>query len=224
MSAIYNEVLMRLKEQRYELSLSQNEMARFVHMTQSNYSKVELALRRLSFGELKYLCESPIDIYYIFTGIRSDNRHKDFLYDLSYWELISYIGIIYEIVDFYVKNGTIGNWWKISKRMNYVPLIRESQNSKNIFLALRYFMNLQQKKMAEKLGIDIKKFRDLEKGRNLPDSELIWRLYDSCYVSPAIVLEDRKCLASEIATILDMIEIEHREKIIEIFAIIYRIK
>lgn len=224
MRAIYNEVLVRLKEQRCELSLSQNEMARFVHMTQSNYSKVELALRCLSFGELKYLCESPIDIYYIFTGIRSDNINKDFLIDLSYWDLISYIGIIYEIVDFYEKNDMMGKWGKISKRMSYVPLIRESQNSKNIFLALRRFMNLQQKKMAEKLGLDIKKFRDLEKGRNLPDSELVWRLYDSCYVSPAIVLEDRKCLVNEIATILDMIEMEYREKIIEIFAIIHRLK
>lgn len=224
MSAIYNGVLTRLKEQRCDLSLSQNEMARFVHMTQSNYSKVELALRRLSFGELKYLCESPIDVYYIFTGMRSDNEHKDFLVDCSYWELSSYIGIIYESVNFKDKNDKTGKWKKILKRMSYVPLIRGSQNTKNIFLELRRFMNLPQKKMAEKLGLDIKKFRDLEKGRNLPDSELVWRLYDSCYVSPTIVLEDRKCLASEIATILDMIEMEYREKIIEIFAIIHRLK
>ncbi|MDE7268297.1 MAG: helix-turn-helix domain-containing protein [Lachnospiraceae bacterium] len=217
MSATYDEVLTRLKEQRCDLSMSQNEMARIVHMTQSNYSKVELSLRRLNFNELKYLCESPIDVYYIFTGFRSDNKYMDFIYNSSYWELSRYIGIIYEIVDFNNKNDATGKWKKILKRMSCVPLIRGIQNSQNVFLELRHFMNLQQKKMAEKLGIDIKKFRDLEKGRNLPDSELIWRLYDSCYVSPTILLEDRKCMASEIATILDMIETEYQEKIIEIF-------
>ena len=68
MSSSYNNVLARLKEQRLSRSLSQNEMAQIVHMTQSNYSKVELALRRLSFDELKCLCDSPIDVHYNLQG------------------------------------------------------------------------------------------------------------------------------------------------------------
>lgn len=37
MSATYNEVLKRLIEERKRLGLSQQEMARLVHITQSNY-------------------------------------------------------------------------------------------------------------------------------------------------------------------------------------------
>ena len=55
MSATYNEMLKRLIEERKRLGLSQQQMARLVHITQSNYSKVEKGLHRLSYEELKYL-------------------------------------------------------------------------------------------------------------------------------------------------------------------------
>lgn len=85
-------------------------------------------------------------------------------------------------------------------------------------------MNCQQKKMAEKLGIDIKKFRDLEKGRCLPDSELFWRLYDLFRIPPAVLLEDKNGMASEIATVLDAIDIEYRESMFNILKMIREIK
>lgn len=70
MSATYNEMLKRLIEERKRLGLSQQQMARLVHITQSNYSKVEKGLHRLSYEELKYLSKANIDIFYIFTGYR----------------------------------------------------------------------------------------------------------------------------------------------------------
>lgn len=48
MSTTYNDALIRLKEERCRLSLSQNDMAQFIHVNQSNYCKVEQGLRRLS--------------------------------------------------------------------------------------------------------------------------------------------------------------------------------
>ena len=66
MSATYNELLKRLIEERKRLGLSQKEMAHNIYITQSNYSKVEKGLQRLSFEELKYLSKTNIDIVYIF--------------------------------------------------------------------------------------------------------------------------------------------------------------
>lgn len=99
MSATYNDVLERLKEERNRLLLSQNEMARIVHMTQSNYSKVELGLRRLGYDELKYLCESQLDVYYIFTGCRSSRKYMEFLLQCDYSELCCYLSIIYSVAN-----------------------------------------------------------------------------------------------------------------------------
>ena len=60
--------------------------------------------------------------------------------------------------------------------------------------------------MAGILGVDIKKLRDLENERCLPDSELVWRLYDLFSVSPAFVLEDNKCLNNQINYLLERME------------------
>ncbi len=224
MSSNYNDVLARLREQRLSKSLSQNEIAQIVHMTQSNYSKAELALRRLSFNELKCLCDSPIDVYYVFTGRESSSRYRDFFDGCSYWELCSYLNVIYSISSMQDKNEPLEQWKGILEQTSYIPIIMGNQDSKNIFQALRNNMNCQQKKMAEKLGIDIKKFRDLEKGRCLPDSELFWRLYDLFRIPPAVLLEDKNGMASEIATVLDAIDIEYRESMFNILKMIREIK
>lgn len=65
MSATYNEMLKRLIEERKRLGLSQQQMARLVHITQSNYSKVEKGLHRLSYEELKYLSKANM-IFFIY--------------------------------------------------------------------------------------------------------------------------------------------------------------
>ena len=224
MSSSYNNVLARLKEQRLSRSLSQNEMAQIVHMTQSNYSKVELALRHLSFDELKCLCDSPIDVHYIFTGTESSSRYSDFLHCCSYRELCSYLNVIYSAAFFRDRNEAFGQWKHVLERISYIPMIMENYGAKNIFLALRHSINCQQDKMAEKLGVDIKKFRDLEKGRCLPDSELLWRLYDLFHIPPAVVLEDKNGMAGEIAAVLDVIDIGYRESILNILKLLHEIK
>lgn len=64
----------------------------------------------------------------------------------------------------------------------------------------------RQKVMAEKLGVDIKKYRELEKDRSLPDSEIIWKLYDLFNISPAVVLKDKNSIINEISSLLEAIE------------------
>lgn len=60
--------------------------------------------------------------------------------------------------------------------------------------------------MAEKLGVDIKKFRELEKDRCLPDSEIIWKLYNLFRISPAVVLKDKNTMLNEISSLLETTE------------------
>lgn len=82
MSITYNEVLNRLIEERKHLGLSQMEMAQFVYITQSNYSKVEKGLHRLSFKELKGLSQTDIDLMYIFTGNRCNGKYIDYFQNI----------------------------------------------------------------------------------------------------------------------------------------------
>ena len=68
MSTDYSVVTKRIIEERIRLELSPKEMAGIIYINQRNYMKVEMELRRFSYAELKYLCASPVDVQYIFTG------------------------------------------------------------------------------------------------------------------------------------------------------------
>ena len=204
MSTTYNDALERLKEERCRLSMSQKEMGQCVRMTQSNYSEVELGVRRLSYHELKYLCESEADMHYIFTGIHGNNQYTEFFGECSYAELLYYLRMIYAIVTFGREKEGTECWSTIFDRVQYVPWLEEGLQTKSILVALRRKMDWQQQNMAEKLGVDINKLHDLENERSLPDSELLWRLYDMFHIPPAVMLKDKKGLASEVASLVEV--------------------
>ena len=89
-----------------------------------------------------------------------------------------------------------------------------------IFLLARHLQNYRQLEMARMLGVDVKKYRELENGRNLPDSELVWQLYDLFYISPAITLKDRKSLVSSICFEMENFNEEMQKKVLGIIKII----
>ena len=214
MNRTYDDFLCRLKEQRKQLGLSQEQMAQRVHKTQSNYSKVELGLQRLSYEELKYLSESGIDIYYIFTGYRGSGKYLDFFERKTYAEICSYLGIIYSVLS--LDDNIEKKFSKISEEMLYIPLIISKEKSINAFLTLRRISGYQQKVMADKIGVDVKKLRELEKDSCLPDSEILWKTYHEFGISPMYILKDKEGIIHEVDALLEISEKECTEKILEI--------
>ena len=73
----------------------------------------------------------------------------------------------------------------------------------------------RQKVMAEKLGLDIKKYSELEKDRSLPDSEIIWKLYDQFNITPTEELKEKNSIINEISSLLEAIE-ENGEEVTDI--------
>lgn len=221
MCITYNDAIKRLKEERLRLSMSQSEMSQCVRMNQSNYSKVELGQRRLGFHELKYLCESDVDVHYIYTADKSSGQYADFFRLCSYSELICFMGIIYAYVSLCYRESATEQWKGIWEKVKYVPLLEGKKNSENLFLVIRRSINCQQIKMADILGVDVKKLRDLENGRNLPDSELLSRLYELFRIPPAAILKDKKCLENEISILLDMMDVRNRDLIFDFMKTIH---
>lgn len=218
----YSDVLKRLFEERNRMAWTQKELSQLIHMNQSNYSKVELGLRRLSYYEVKHLYEIGIDVYYIYTGERSSGRYADFLIQCSYMELLCFLNILYSIALMCYQKEPSEKWEGILARLKCFSLKVKNQQFQNIFLLLRSSLGWQQKRMADKLGVDIKKLRDLENGRKLPDSEILSRLYELFQVSPAVVLEDRKGLESEITVFLDKMSMEEEQEVIDFFISLHK--
>lgn len=218
----YNDVLKRLIEERNRMALTQKDMSQRIQIDQSNYSKVELGLRRLGYYEVKNLYNVGVDVYYIYTGQKSSGRYEKFFLQCSNEELLCFLNVLYSIVQMYYQKEPIEKWEEILARLKYFSLKEKNQQFHNIFLLLRYSMGWQQKKIAEKLGVDIKKWRDLENERKLPDSELLSRLYERFYISPAIVFENKKDLESEITVSLEKMGLEVEQKILEVFTLLHK--
>lgn len=223
MSTTYNDALIRLKEERCRLALSQNDMARYIHVNQSNYSKVEQGLRRLSYNELTCLCDTAVDMHYVFIGQRGNSYYLEKLKDCSYSEAICYLNMIHSVVVLGGNKEANKELKNIYERAQYIPLLEENQHSKNIWRILRYYMNWQQQKMADKLGIDVKKLRDLENGRSMPDGELLCRVYEVFGIPPTLMLKDRKGVLSEITILLGMLDKEAEEKVYALFNLIRKL-
>lgn len=221
MSIPYEDVLKRLIEERKRLLLSQKDMSQFLRMDQSNYSKVELGFRRLSYSELEHLCESGADVHYIYTGLKSMGRYTDFFCKCSYSELLCFLSVAYSVVSLWRRGDTTQKWKAVLEEIKYIPLIEEKQNPSSIFLGLRRSMGASQVKMAENLGVDIKKLRDLENGRKLPDSELVSRLYELYHIPPAVIFRDKKCMESVISIFMEQLKEEDGKRIYEIIRLLH---
>lgn len=217
MSETYDDVIRRIKEERLRLGLSQKEIAQFVHTTQSNVNKMEQGARRLNYGELKYICESPIDMQYAFTGNKCGERYKEFFSHYRYEQLLNIMNIIVA-TGIEVQKCNMSDCWRMLFMNAEVLRCKEKKKNfdLNMFSLIRRIKDFRQMEMAKRIGIDVKKLRDLENARSLPDSELIWQMYNLFSVSPAIMLRDKNCLVNEICYVLEDLDEEVQIKILSI--------
>ena len=211
----YQDFSLRLKEERIRCGLTQQQLCDFTKMQQSSFSRTEAGHIRLTYPKLKRFCTSGMDIFYVFTGNRVTNR-LNFLEPsrTAPEELLYLLSIVYihacavriqnrtfswasENTLFKVSRDT--SFEQIRKQLSYLQYLSGcTRTNRNIFYRLRNYYGYTQGKMADLLGMDIKKLRNLEKGRRLPDSELIWKMYEQFHVSPAFILNDPKGLWNEL--------------------------
>ena len=224
MNAAYNDVLKRLKQERQRLCLTQEEMGLCARMSQSNYSKIELGSRRLSYCELQYLCDTDIDLYYIFTGSRCSKKYNEVFFNYSYQELLCFLNIVSSVSELCYANEGGDNRRHERVQSGLFRLSDwEHRLNRNVFLSLRQSLEYSQFEMAVKLGVDVKKLRALENGRCLPDSELISKLYQAFYISPAVVLKDKKGVISEIGLLMESMDEETGEDVFQFVRSIQRV-
>ncbi len=221
----YNNVLERLREERMRLRLSQSQMGQYLHMSQSHYSKVELGNRRMTFMEMDDLCKTGIDIHYVFTNEKGRDAIGKVLEKCEYVELLCCTNIIYSISVFSCIGQQNQQWHCIFEKIKFLQYIEEGYNlGKTILYSLRRGLGYQQQKMAEELGIDVKKLREMENGRCLPDSEILFRVYELFQIPPSFFLKDCKGIAHFISSVVDMIHVEDRHRVKEMLSILMATK
>ena len=97
-NATYEDFLARLKEERLRLGLSQDDIGRLLRMTQSHYSKAELGSRRFTYYELQCLCDTDVDVFYLFTGHRFESVNDENMKKKQMGELIFYMNTLCNLI------------------------------------------------------------------------------------------------------------------------------
>lgn len=137
-----------------------------------------------------------------FTGKESTciEKHDTLLQKADIRQLNCCLQVIYLCADANRKQGGFGEpWKKIYDALAYRYVEAEECN---IFKRVRNYSGLTQIKMAEMLGMDVKKLRALESDKLFADSEIIYNMYDKFGISPSAFLKNEKCVRDEIHSLV----------------------
>ena len=217
MSMEYQKFCDRLKEERMRLSLSQMEIGHLLRMSQSNYSKVELGKRYLSYYEIQYLCATDIDVYYVFTGERGHQvEADDFFGNITVEETKRDLELLCVLYAFLYKTKKLTSSLDDHKKIENLRFaLMPGEKGKTIFYKLRRALNYNQGQMTKLMNMDPKKLRNLKNGKILPDSQVMCQMMDLFSIPYALFLNDKKGLISEINCLLKNMDESKRKEVLD---------
>lgn len=214
MNADYSEVPQRLCAYRKALEKTQKEMAEKFGVKQDHYSRLESGKTFLSYRNLLCFVSNGGDIYYLITGKERyvgvidaylDNfkilGDKVELLKLILW--VTYQGA-------YEKSNKI---YEIKRAWKHIELIENEKKINSIWKNIRKVEGLSQKRMAERLDINIKRCQRMENLRTKPDAEILHSLFWDLGYSPLVIMKQDMLYVDEINKIWDEFPEKTRERL-----------
>lgn len=201
----YSVMLNRLRKERMRLNLSQEQLGQQIGMSGNHYGKAEIGTRYFTHSELKLLFITEIDMHYVFTGMSGSKQYAELLRDLSYNSLLDILQLLPIISDLYRHSGMATRKNNSEYRsFGCLPILYG--NRKSLFWAYRKWLDLTQKEMAEKFGIEIKTYCKLEKKRSLPNSYIVYTFYQMSLLPPAFLIESESGMRLTISSFLTSLD------------------
>ncbi len=195
MGRSYEGTIKRLTEYRRMLGFTQEKMSEVVNLTQSHYSKLERGTKIISSEVLSKLLDNSCDVDYLITGIEVK---KTILDEIFYRCLDEDKAELLQLMVWAINQGLNNESIKSDKR--YIDYEKEiailKYNTRNhketIWQHIRRTNNLTQEQMAEKLDINIKRYRSIEKEKIKPDADILSTLYEELGYQPSLILKSDK--------------------------------
>lgn len=192
MSNSYDDFLRRFILYRTGMNMSQEDMGKLLGKTQSQLSKIELRKTVVPFDMLESLQSIGWDVDDMIIGkeqIILESRLTDYLIENAgkNWKALKELVVWIIGLEF----QKCGGFPDADSECEYQLLktLLYSEDSKTVMLAVRNVMGIRQDVMAERLGVDVKKCRDLERGRIYPDAELLILIYEMCSCRPTVFFQ-----------------------------------
>lgn len=192
MRSSYEDFLRRLNQYRLHLNMTQEETSNALGITQSQFSKMELGKTIMPYKALELLIRMGWDVDYLVTGKESvhnvselrnvvmevEKEHRGELLDTIAWLLKQGIEKSVLEVDFETKC-----------EIEILKMRANEESSDTVLYKIRKISGMAQIPMAEKLGVNIKKYRMLEKNMLNPDAELLFRIYEVTGCKPSLLFD-----------------------------------
>lgn len=215
MNAYYSEVPQRLCAYRKALEKTQKEMAEKFGVKQDHYNRLESGKTLPSYRNLLCFVSNGGDIYYLITGKERYTgvidayldkfkilRDKVELLKLILW--VTYQGVSYE------KSNKI---YEIKRAWKHIELIENEKKINSIWKNIRKVEGISQKRMADRLDINIKRYQRMENLRTKPDAEILHSLFWDLGYSPLVMLKQDVFYLDEINKIWDEFPEKTRERL-----------
>lgn len=186
----YSLILQRLEAYRKKYHIPQIELAKELNITQSQYSKIELGKIKMSYEILSKLYEQGCDIDILITGESSQPvlpSLKKAFSDSNIKQYISGMKLCEWAIEQWAQNEKSEE--KIGNKL--LKTFLQSEEKETPLQKLRKAFGVSQMKMAELVGVNIKKYRALEKGELEPDAELMANIYEVTKCKPIYFMDER---------------------------------
>lgn len=217
MHSSYEEFLQRLSQYRLHLNMTQEETGTVLGITQSQFSKMELGKTIVPYKSLERLLKEGWDIDYLVTGKESVQIESELTSlmlqaeDRNRQELLCAIA-------WFLEQGIT----KCVPDMSFetrceIEVLKRRANGKetdSVLYEIRKISGISQIPMSEKLGVNIKKYRMLEKNKANPDAELLLRIYEVTGCKPSLLIDFGNVENVIINDLWQQIEYSVQEKIL----------
>lgn len=194
----YSLIVRRLAAYRKKYHIPQTELAKDLNITQSQYSKIELGKVKLSYGVLNKLYEQGWDIDKIITGESSEPVLPSLENVFSENDAKQYISSM-KLCEWAMEQWALKEQTEEKIGSKLLKAFLGAEENETPLQKLRKAFGVSQLKMAEVVGVNIKKYRALEKGELELDAELMANIYKETKCKPIYFMDEKKFYLSVVS-------------------------
>lgn len=213
----YSEMLRRFVAYRKRMGMTQEQVAEILGVSQVQCSNLESGMTKITDGELKSLLEAGWDISGIITGTETEYGKTELEEALDTFgeETVFVMKLCAELMLEKAAGCRLAD--RDSTLSGYLALLENMVRSWQDFsmcLHVRQMLQVSQEDMAGRLGMGIRKYRDMERENRLPNAEMLLYFYEVTGYPPELFMEACDKRMFTLNRIWDRFEKKEREEIL----------
>lgn len=198
----YQDVLKRMTAYRKKIGATQKQIGEKLGLSQEQYSYLENGITKITDKNLKELLRTGWNIDYIITGIEYKNDRTeldDVFVDFHDKETKEFVMKL--LAEVLLQKGRTACWAEqdeeAKRSLDLLEAIIKSWDDFSMSLFVREHLQLSQILMAERIGVGIKKYREIERENRYPDAEMLLTFYNMSGYQPILFMNfyDRRVMS-----------------------------